>query len=285
MIRSERARLGLAAVGLGLMLVAPAAQAQDWNALDLGRDISAVAVQWDSGAALAVQCRSDGLFAMLRLVHPVPPSADVSSPTVPVTYDHGGRERRQSWMLNTDGGAAFAPTPERFARRLLAGGDLELLVEPGEGPRQRYPLSLPADPTPLAAVLRACDVPLEHPLDDPPQSVTMNVPVDGATPDLPQLEWVRRPTGQDLADEYPTRALERGQGGRAIISCLVRADGRLEDCQTISEYPRGAGFGRATIRVSERGFQMGGAGGAPLPERAHGARVEIPMTWNFTRVQ
>lgn len=261
--------------------LAPAAQAQDWQRLEAGRGVSAVAIEWDSGAALAVQCRRDGLFAMLRLVQPVQPSANLPYPTVPITHDHPGGERRQTWMLNPDGGAAFSPTPERFARRLLAGGDIQLVVTPDEGPRQRYPLSLPTDSAPLASVLQACDVPLEHPLDNPPRTVSTEAPTEGEPP--PAVAWTRRPSGTDLARFYPDEALGRGISGRATISCLVQATGRLADCEVISEYPRGAGFGQATVRVLERGLEMGASDGGPLPERAAGARVEIPLTWAVPR--
>lgn len=271
----------LLAVAAAAAVFAPAAQAQDWQPLDVAPGVSAVAVQWDSGAALAVQCRRDGLFAMLRLVHPVQPSASMPTPTISITYDHPGGERRQSWMLNPDGGAAFSPTPERFARRLLAGGDLQLLVTPDEGPRQRYPLSLPTDIAPLTGVLETCDVPLEHPLDSPERSVSMDSPADGEAP--PAVEWARRPSGASLARFYPNDALMRGISGRATVSCIVQRTGRLTDCEVISEYPRGRDFGAATVRVSEDGFQIGGPNGGPLPPEVEGARVEIPLTWYAPR--
>ena len=285
MTRPEQVSTGLATAGIGLMLLAPTAQAQDWQPLDVGRDISAVAVQWDSGAALAVQCRRDGLFAMLKLVHPVTPSTGAAGDSVSIGYDHAGGERRESWMLNDDGGAAFAPTPERFARRLLTGGDVQLVVTPAEGPRQRYPLSLPADPTHLAAVLEACDVPQTDPLDNPPRTVSTAAPAETDESARPQLGWIRRATGQDLANAYPERSLERGLNGRATVSCLVQRDGRLRDCEIITEYPRGGDFGPATVGVSERAFVLGTADGGPLPEWAAGSRIELPMVWMSTRVR
>lgn len=74
-----RASIDLATAGIGLMLLTSAAQAQDWQTLDLGRDISAAAVQWDTGAALAVQCRREGLMATLLLAHPTPAPTDAAS--------------------------------------------------------------------------------------------------------------------------------------------------------------------------------------------------------------
>lgn len=268
----------LLTVAAAAACLAPAAQAQDWQPLEAGRGVTAVAVQWDSGAALAVQCRRDGLSAMLRLVHPVQPSASLPYPTVPITHDHPGGERRQTWLLNPDGGAAFSPTPERFARRLLAGGDLQLVITPDEAPRQRYPLSLPTDSAPLSGVLEACDVPLEHPLDNPPKTISTEAPTEGEAP--PAVAWTRRPSGTDLARFFPNEALRRGINGRATVSCLVQATGRITDCEVISEYPRGAGFGQATVRVLERGLEMGASDGGPLPEGAAGARVEIPLSWS-----
>lgn len=281
MIRSERARIGLAAAGVCLMFVAPAAQAQDWTALDLGRDISAVAVQWDSGAALAVQCRREGLMATLLLAHPTPAPTDAASMLVRTRWDAHGVSRDERWAT-ADGVGLVSPTPERFARRLLAGGQLEMVVQPAAGPRQRYPLELPVNTDALAGVLADCDVPREAPWDASGQPLKIPDIVEGVSPDA-TVEWTRRPSGMDVARYHPERAMERELGGSAVISCAMRTGGRVRNCHVISEWPRGYSFGQAAVRLMEDVARFGAYGGGDVPESAVGARVEIRMTWMAPR--
>ena len=266
---------GLAAAAAALL--APTAQAQDWQPLDVGQGISAVAVQWDSGAVITVLCRREGLIATLQLAQPVSGTTGGGDPGVTVGYDRPGPIRRETWRVLPSGGMLESPAPERFARRLLAGGTVEIAVSPDGAPRQRYLLDLPEESVPLGALLDDCDVPQQDPRDNPPPSGQT-----GET-DRPDTAWVRRATPQLLAASYPRRALERGLGGRATVQCTVLASGRLGDCDVISEYPRGAGFGRATVEIAERGMQLGGVDGAPLPEAVVGDRLEFPLTWYAPR--
>ncbi len=98
------------------------------------------------------------------------------------------------------------------------------------------------------------------------------------TPDpSARIDWVRRPSGADLARFYPSRAIDREQGGRSVLRCLVRPDGRLERCAVLGEGPAGFGFGQATLGLASY-FQM-----TPVaPGTADADRtVVIPITWSL----
>jgi TonB family protein len=84
-------------------------------------------------------------------------------------------------------------------------------------------------------------------------------PVTGPGPHGPVLavlpDWVARPDGIDIAREYPPAAAAAKQEGRAVITCRVDGEGRLNTCQLINEAPLGAGFGDAALRLAGQ-FQM-----------------------------
>jgi protein TonB len=94
---------------------------------------------------------------------------------------------------------------------------------------------------------------------------------------LTGMNWVERPTGQDFARNYPHDALRNNIEGRAILDCLVGADGRLS-CIVLSEEPVGQGFGEASLRVA-RSFR------AALQTRdgrtTAGGRARVPITWRI----
>lgn len=87
-------------------------------------------------------------------------------------------------------------------------------------------------------------------------------------------DWVRRPSGEDLARYYPMFARVLGKEGRAAIRCNVAATGLLEGCVVASEDPRGWGFGAATLEMA-KGFRMRPAtvNGEPVGD----GKVTIPI--------
>lgn len=108
-------------------------------------------------------------------------------------------------------------------------------------------------------------------------------PVPAAAPS-PQAvsnpDWVRMPTGDDLARVYPRPALSRGLSGHTKMSCKVRKDGTLTDCAIVQEDPPGYGFGDATLAVAQY-FKM-------TPTTADGKSVEggtviIPIAWRVAQ--
>jgi TonB family protein len=88
--------------------------------------------------------------------------------------------------------------------------------------------------------------------------------------------WVSRPTGDDLARFYPAAAAKAKLEGKATIDCLVKIDGRLNNCSIRSESPAEAGFGQASLQLAQY-FQMTPAtlDGKPTA----GGNVTIPINF------
>lgn len=88
-------------------------------------------------------------------------------------------------------------------------------------------------------------------------------------------DWSMKPEGNDTVKFYPDEALDRTIGGKVVLSCAVRANGRAQDCTVESEAPWGLGFGNAGVRLIQ-------TKGAFKPARlkgkvVDGARVSVPI--------
>lgn len=64
------------------------------------------------------------------------------------------------------------------------------------------------------------------------------------------IDWVRRPSGDDLRRYTPAESLTLGREGRATLTCAVTARGLLRDCVILHETPEGFGFGQAAVRIT-----------------------------------
>jgi TonB family protein len=89
-------------------------------------------------------------------------------------------------------------------------------------------------------------------------------------------DWLRKPSAQDLAAAFPTKALQDGTAGKAAIKCGVTIEGFLERCVVLFESPADFGFGAAALQLSPQ-FRMSPKirGGKPVP----GGDVTIPINW------
>jgi hypothetical protein len=67
---------------------------------------------------------------------------------------------------------------------------------------------------------------------------------------------------------YPANALRAKVEGRTTLQCDAGNDGRLRNCQTLSEAPLGYGFGEATVRMFRTGLRI-----MVTPEIARGRAV------------
>jgi protein TonB len=88
----------------------------------------------------------------------------------------------------------------------------------------------------------------------------------------------RRPTAQDFAQYYPARAMDLGKEGRAILNCVVQADGLVAGCRIASETPDGLGFGAAAMRLS-RLFRV------REDSRVAGSHIVIPINFRLAPVK
>ena len=91
-------------------------------------------------------------------------------------------------------------------------------------------------------------------------------------------DWVRVPSGDELASYYPPRAMELGKTGIARMTCTVTAKGTVTDCQLVSEDPADMGFGQAALRMHNL-FKMRPQtkDGQPVD----GAKVTIPLRFTL----
>lgn len=90
-------------------------------------------------------------------------------------------------------------------------------------------------------------------------------------------DWLEKPTAEDMEWAYPAHAERREIEGKAVIKCRVGHDGRLGDCEVLSETPRGEDFGVAAIALSQK-FRM-----LPPPEgyAAKTPEVTIPIVFRM----
>ena len=73
----------------------------------------------------------------------------------------------------------------------------------------------------------------------------------------------------------PAGAMKTGQGGKAVIACVITVQGMLRDCRVASESPAGQGFGAAALTLSVQ-FQMRPMVKAGVPAES---LVNIPIVW------
>ncbi|WP_411286808.1 energy transducer TonB [Phenylobacterium sp.] len=101
-------------------------------------------------------------------------------------------------------------------------------------------------PLPVPPVERRIEEP-RPPAAPPPEPPRPSV--------ITQPDWLRKPSGEDIARYYPERAQRMNVEGRATISCTVNARGSLDGCSVSSEEPSDQDFGPAALKLA-RLFKM-----------------------------
>lgn len=199
-------------------------------------------------------------------------------------------------------GVGVALYNQRFELQLapLEEGPLTIVtMEPMPKPKPIEPVErepTPAAPNPVTNVTPIPNQPTETvniPRSDLPASESITITTDrvvdtpavnqppAVQPEPPAVisrpNWIRQPTGEQLARVFPDRALQRDVAGTASLNCLVEVSGRVTDCRITGETPGGYGFGRAAQSVS-RYFQISPQ---TVNGAAQGSRVVINMRFNL----
>lgn len=192
----------------------------DW---DLGRDaergLVIAAVTFDN-FGIAVRCRENILSVVAS-------GLPVGNGVRTFKYSMGGEpERDTPWVGARSSQAAFAVWPAAIATDLSHGGRFSIGV-PDNGRVRRIAVDLPASPSAIGEVFKACGRELATGENDEP---------DG--PSMGSLRWKHVP-----APSFPSRT--DSDAGIAALICAVNARGGLRGCEVQSEFPEGGGFGRA----------------------------------------
>lgn len=223
---------------LALLGVAASALAQDagedWELIRLPQERSTFAfLPTTAGLTIAFRC-IDGSYA--AVIAGLPEARRNDRTRVLLMTRDGHPPSPTVWNVTTDRTVAIADYPAATARGFRRGGRFDIIVPGGaEGGRNlRYSLELPASAAAIDETLTACDRPLDDPRDDLlPEIGPGGLPVG--------VVWAERPEPR-----YPRTHYSEGY---AITTCLMRADGGLDQCQIESEFPLDGGFGRASLRA------------------------------------
>lgn len=226
---------------LAAMIATPAAAQDDWDlGRDPGRKLTVAAVNFDS-FGVAVRCVDDVMSVVVSGL-PVERGARI------IRHRIGDQpEVTGSWVSAGNGSAAYSIWPAATAAYISRGGRWVLEVPDGERIR-RISADLPASPSAIGEVFAACGRTLTatSEVDEPNQE------------DFGALRWVRMPEVS-----FPSRsgidAETEPEAGAALVAlmCTVTARGALRACRVESEFPEGAGFGRAAVIRAHRDGRVG----------------------------
>lgn len=92
--------------------------------------------------------------------------------------------------------------------------------------------------------------------------------------------FAQRPNGADYAHLYPEQALVRSVIGAVMLCCTPGVAGSIR-CRVDREWPRGYGFGEASLGVATH-FRLSGKGQKELEKRRDGGLMRIPIMWSMT---
>ena len=218
---------------IGLAVASPAlAQdaTEDWDlTVDPTRQLTLASLDFGDNA-LALRCQAGVLDLLLT---GTPTSVEASRA---VRVSAGGiADELQTWQTQPGLPVLSASEPDRLARQLRAGGDLNVRIEPttAGGRATRFRLTTPPSTASVDQVLSACGASLADEWDLLPRA--------GGS-----VTWEHQ-----VPPEYPEAAAVRDISLASVrLACIVPANGRLEDCRVLYEAPDGLGFGRNALAAA-----------------------------------
>lgn len=95
-------------------------------------------------------------------------------------------------------------------------------------------------------------------------------------PNIMKPNWVRKPSGEAIAEVYPAAAARSGLRGTATLACHVNAEGRLLRCRLNRDLPEGNGFGEAALKLVNQFRMAPTSSGVPVA----GGSVRVPVMFN-----
>lgn len=208
----------------------------DWSLHTVDRTTLAY-TDYSNGISLAVRCLDGSLEALIAGLPPAPTADRYRL----LSLQFGDEEpEEEAYFVGRDPSIAVSRLPAPLARQMRLGGQLQIVIPgSGEGGRNvRHVLTLPASATVIDQTLTTCGKPLVDPRDD-------IVDPDFRLGLLPgDIGWARPPR-----PSYPSTNYAEGY---VLMTCISQTDGSLSDCETESEFPFDAGFGRAALRSTRQ---------------------------------
>lgn len=229
---------------------------------------------FSNGITLISRCSYHNLSLIVAGLPPAPESPETSR-RLTFLVDDDVNDAPLNWTVASDRTAAFSRLPGPLTRRLAKGGSLQIVIPaPPGGRRTRYVMELTQSASVIQQVLAHCGKPSEDEDD-------ARILGDAGTGLPPQLTWERRAT-----PDYPAATVHGAfNWGTATVSCAIRPDGRLTDCNVESEFPEGAGFGSSARRAASQSRvqltdEARAAGEAINPEMRVAFSVHFRMAQN-----
>ena len=90
------------------------------------------------------------------------------------------------------------------------------------------------------------------------------------------MAWLQAPSYADMAEAYPKKAREGYLAGHVTVNCDIGSYGALLDCTTITEEPKGQGFGAAAHNLARKFKAPPTLAGKSLAA----AKVQLPFTFD-----
>lgn len=205
--------------------------AEDWDlTTDAQQQLTLASLDFGDNV-LALRCKSGGLELLLTGV----PTTTADTRSVRVTAGLIVDEQ-QTWQTRAGLPVLSASEPDRLARQIRDGAELDIRVEgSAAGERiMRYRLPVPASARSVNQVLDACGRPLSDDWDRLSRA-----------PDL--VAWAHMPVA-----DFPEAAMRTGvEAGDVRLGCIVEVGGDLDDCRIVSESPAGADFGAEALQAAK----------------------------------